>query len=217
MTQRRNLMTPVTHMRDARSLISGLTTTGPDDAGTSVDDDRSLVARARKGDERAFDQLVQRHKGVAYRAARSLGGVEDVDDIVQDAFIKVHRRLDRYDPDRPFRPWLMAFVANEASHRRRSRARRQNLAERFSSSPATSESTPEDEALVAADRRKLWQALQDLSEKDRRVIVYRHLLEMSEIETAAAIGCPVGTVKSRLARALKRLRVILSEASDHHG
>src|SRR4051794_33727183 len=100
----------------------------PDEpVGQSGDTDTALIVRAREGDMAAFEELVRRHATIAVRAARSFGGRDEVDDIVQDSLVKAHRALARFDLGRPFRPWLIAFVANEASHRRRSRLRRVRL------------------------------------------------------------------------------------------
>lgn len=177
-----------------------------------ADTDRALIVRAQAGQASAFEELVRRHQGIAFRAARSFGGFDEVDDIVQDAFVKAHRGLEAFDPGRPFRPWLIAFVANEASHRRRSRARRENLHDKMIRKRAESEPSAEDVTLRRRDLECLRDALERLGEKDRRVIIYRHLLEFSENETSDALGCPPGTVKSRLARALVRLRATLAEA-----
>jgi RNA polymerase sigma factor (sigma-70 family) len=176
-----------------------------------ADTDRVFIVRAQHGDRSAFEELVRRHQGIAFRAARSFGGSDEVDDIVQDAFVKAHRKLEDCDPERPFRPWLMAFVANEASHRRRSRARRQNLQDKMVRQRVESERSAEDVMLRRRELEPLREALARLNDRDRRVIVYRHLLEFSENETAAALGCPPGTVKSRLARAMVRLRAALTE------
>ena len=177
-----------------------------------ADTDRALIVRAQAGQGSAFEELVRRHQGIAFRAARSFGGFDEVDEIVQDAFVKAHRSLGAFDPERPFRPWLIAFVANEASHRRRSRARRQNLHDKMMRTRAESELSVEDATLRRRDLECLRDALERLGEKDRQVIIYRHLLEFSENETSDALGCPPGTVKSRLARALVRLRATLAEA-----
>lgn len=182
--------------------------------GQSGDTDAALVVRARQGDVTAFEELVRRHAVIAVRAARSFGGRDEVDEIVQDSFVKAHRALDRFDIGRPFLPWLIAFVANEASHKRRSRLRRARLNESTRAVPRTSESSAEDKTMRLMDGVQLRAALGRLDRKDREVIVYRYLLEFSEAETSEALGCPVGTVKSRSARALARLRRMMDGGGD---
>ena len=99
------------------------------------------------------------------------------------------------------RPWLLQIVANEARNRRRSEGRRERLALRASSGEAAP--SPEDDSV---DRERLLGALEQLSDEHRLVLGCRYLLELSEDETAAALDVPLGTVKSRTARALERLR-----------
>jgi RNA polymerase sigma factor (sigma-70 family) len=202
--ERRNLTTDIALMAVVRSI-------SPRDepGGHSADTDSVLIVRARQGDATAFDELVRRHATIAVRAARSFGGMDEVDDIVQDAFVKAHRALERFDVDRPFRPWLIAFVANESSHRRRSRQRRVRLRESARSARQVAESSAEDRTMDSMDVVTVRAALARLDRKDRDVVVYRYLLEFSEAETAEALRCPVGTVKSRASRALAKLRAML--------
>ena len=182
--------------------------------GQSGDTDAVLIGRARQGDMAAFEELVRRHATIAVRAARSFGGRDEVDEIVQDSFVKAHRALARFDIGRPFRPWLIAFVANEASHRRRSRRRRARLNEAAGAASRSAESSAEDRTMQSMDNVRLRSVLGRLDRKDRDVIVYRYLLEFSEAETAEALRCPVGTVKSRSARALARLRGMLEQGAE---
>ena len=132
----------------------------------------------------------------------------DAEEAAQDAFVKAWRALPRFDRTRPFRPWLLAIVANEARNRRRAAGRREALALRAFAHGAGAEGAPSPElALLVAERDgALAAAVQRLDERDRQVIACRYLLELTEAETAAALGCRVGTVKSRLSRALERLR-----------
>ena len=110
----------------------------------------------------------------------------------------------------PFKPWLLRIVANEARNRRRSAGRRAALALRATQEPS-GEAAPSPEAvLLAGERREeLIAALNRLAEHDREALTCRYFLELSEAETAAALGVRPGTVKSRLSRALERLRAEL--------
>ena len=149
------------------------------------------------------------HQQLAFRTALVLArNAADAEEAAQDAFVKAWRALPRFDRVRPFRPWLLAIVANEARNRRRAAGRREMLALRAAARVADSEGAPSPElALLVAERDgALAAALQRLDERDRQVIACRYLLELSEAEAAAALGCRVGTVKSRLSRALERLR-----------
>jgi RNA polymerase sigma factor (sigma-70 family) len=172
-------------------------------------DDNELVARAREGDDRAYEELVRRHQDVAFRVALLVSGNSaDAEDAAQEALVKAYYALDRFRLEAPFRPWLLRIVANEARNRRRSAGRRDQLAfavsgERSSGDAAPS---PEETALEHERRTALLAALGRLREPDRQVITCRYLLELSEAETAEALGWRAGTVKSRLSRALPRLR-----------
>jgi RNA polymerase sigma-70 factor (ECF subfamily) len=171
-----------------------------------------LIARARQGDLAAYEDLVRRHQEVAFRTAVLLaGGAMEADDAVQDAFLKAHAALGRFRSDAPFRPWLLAIVANEARNRRRASGRRQALALRIAEDRPVGEAAPSPEAAVLdhEQRTELLAALERLRPEDREVVACRYLLQLSEAETAEVLRCPKGTVKSRLSRALARLRTDL--------
>jgi RNA polymerase sigma factor (sigma-70 family) len=171
-----------------------------------------LLARACGGDLDAYEQLVRLHQQLAFRTALVLArNAADAEEAAQDAFVKAWRALRRFDRSRPFRPWLLAIVANEARNRRRAAGRREALVLRAAvasagSAQAAGAPSPEVVLLVAERDSALAAALERLDERDRQVIACRYLLELTEAETAAALGCRVGTVKSRLSRALERLR-----------
>jgi RNA polymerase sigma factor (sigma-70 family) len=171
--------------------------------------DAELVSRAQGGDAPAYEELVRRHAQIAFRTAFLISGsAADAEEAAQDGFVKAHRALGSFSHGAPFRPWLLKIVANEARNRRRSSGRRTALALRAAQeSPSESAAPPPERALLAAEERSaLLGALESLEERDRLVIACRYLLELSEAETAAALGCRPGTVKSRLSRALDRLR-----------
>ena len=160
------------------------------------------------------------HQAVAFRAAYLItGDASEAEDAAQEAFIKAYRALGRYRSGAPFRPWLLAVVANEAKNRRRAAGRRANLALRAAAEGALREASSSPEAAtVAAERRaELLGALGALREEDRLVIGCRYFLGLSEAETAATLGCARGTVKSRLSRALGRLRKVMREEDDAAG
>ena len=150
-----------------------------------------------------------RHQGAATRLAAVIGGSADAEDIAQEAFVKAYRALDRFRDGAAFSPWLMRIVANEARNHRRSSGRRARLALR--ALPAGDYwRTPEDEVVGAQRRATLLDAVDGLPDRDRLVLSCRFLLGLSEAETAAALDCAAGTVKSRTSRALERLRARLA-------
>ena len=176
--------------------------------------DAALAERARQGDERAFEELVRAYQGVAFRAAYLLtGSAADAEDAVQVGFVKAWGALGRFRRGAEFRPWLLRIVVNEAHNRRRSAQRRESLAMRAAFADASGGAVPSPEAatLYREGRQALIDAVNRLDERDRDVLACRYFLELSERETAEVLGVRHGTVKSRTARALERLRAEVSE------
>jgi RNA polymerase sigma-70 factor, ECF subfamily len=172
-------------------------------------EDAELIERARRGDVSAYEDLVRRHRQAAVRTAYlATGASAEAEDAAQEGFVKAYYALPRFRAGAAFRPWLLRIVANEARNRRRAAGRRVRLALRLAEDRSSGDAAPSPEAAVVAreDRRMLVEALSGLREDDRMVIAYRYLVGLSEEETATALGLPRGTVKSRLSRAMVRLR-----------
>jgi RNA polymerase sigma-70 factor (ECF subfamily) len=172
-------------------------------------DDIALAERARRGDERAFEELVRMYQSIAFRTAYLLtGSVADAEDAAQVGFVKAWKALPRFRRGAPFKPWLLRIVANEAHNRRRSAGRLEAVRLRATAAhpPADAAPSPEGAALKTERREQLLAAVQRLGDRDRDVLTCRYFLELSEEETAAALDVRRGTVKSRTARALARLQ-----------
>jgi RNA polymerase sigma-70 factor (ECF subfamily) len=172
----------------------------------------ALVERARRGDTAAYEALVRAHQDIAFRTACLFAGsAADAEEAAQEAFVKAWRALPRFRAGSPFRPWLLAIAANEARNRRRAAGRRAGLALRAATDRTSGAAAPSPEAtlLAGGERDALIAALAGLDERDRAVIACRYLLDLGERETAEVLGCRRGTVKSRLSRALARMRVEL--------
>ena len=172
-------------------------------------DEQALIAAAQRGDQRAYAQLLERHQAVAFRAAYLItGSAAEAEDATQDACVKAWQALARFRPDAPFRPWLVRIAVNEARNRRRGAGRRATLVLRLCPDPAEPASSPSAEtaALAGEERTRLVAAVGRLREDDQLVIAARYFLGLSEAETATALGLRHGTVKSRLSRALGRLK-----------
>jgi RNA polymerase sigma factor (sigma-70 family) len=155
--------------------------------------------------------LVARYTVRAHRAAFLLGAGEESDDVVQETFVKAFRHLSRFRAGEPFAPWLLRIVANETRNVARSRRRRAALALRIPSAEPSSAAPggPVDEALAAERRAWLVAAVNGLPDRERQVLVCRYFLDLSVAETAQVLAWPLGSVKSRTARALNRLRGLL--------
>jgi RNA polymerase sigma-70 factor (ECF subfamily) len=173
-------------------------------------DDSDLVRRARDGDTHAFDIVVQEYSEVAFRVAYLItGSAADAEDVAQESFFKAYRSLGRFREGSPLRPWLLRIVANEARNRRRSVARRPQLELDVAAGSVASDDparSPEDATVAADERATLLRCVNGLPDQDRLVIASRYFLELSTEESAGALRCPPGTIKSRLSRALGRLR-----------
>ena len=175
-------------------------------------DDGELVERAQQGDVEAYEQLVQRYQGLASRVAYLVArDAADAEDAAQEAFVKAYYALGRFRRGASFKPWLLRIVTNEALNRRRSAGRRAGLALRAAEEPVSGDAAPSPEtaALELEKKRTLLAALDSLDEPDRLAVTYRYFLDLSEAEMAAALGVPRGTVKSRLSRALVKLRAAM--------
>jgi RNA polymerase sigma factor (sigma-70 family) len=169
--------------------------------------ERELALRAQRGDARAYEELVRPHQEIAFRVAYVITrNTADAEDATQDGLVKAWRALGRFRTSEPMRPWLLQIVANEARNRRRSAGRREQLALRAANVSGEAAPSPEDATLDADERSRLLAALEQLPDDARQVLACRYLLQLTEEETAAALDIARGTVKSRSARALERLR-----------
>lgn len=162
--------------------------------------------------------LVRRHAAHAHRAAVYLGAGPDAEDVVQIAFVKAYRNIGSFRTGSPFRPWLLRIVANEAKNAVRATKRRRETAERSAildgvdtTGTLGAVTDPLTETLSGERRRELLDAVRALPGSQQRVVVCRYFLDLDERETAAVLGWPRGTVKSRLHRALHRLHAGLDD------
>lgn len=180
-------------------------------------EEHELVDRAKGGDVHAYEELVRRHQSVAVRTAYVITrDAAEAQDASQEALVKAYHSLSRFRAGADFRPWLLRIVANEAIDRVRASSRQARLTLRVAESRPSNDAAPSPEAAALAhdQQQELLMAVNGLSAADRLVIAYRYWLELSEGETADALGIPRGTVKSRLSRALARLREVMSSYRD---
>jgi len=194
------------------TFLARLVAHGPDTSAPTppsvTQSDSDLVRAARRGDVTAYEHLLARHSTLAFRVAILITGSRtDAEDALQEASLRAFRALDRFRPDAPFAPWLLKIVANEARSRIRAETRRlTRQADWLRSDLPALPKSPDDHALDNERRQRLLLALDSLVPDDRLVIQLRYFLDLSTAETAAAIGFAEGTVKSRLSRALAKLR-----------
>lgn len=168
-------------------------------------DDAPLRAAASRGDREAFGRLALALAPTARRVARAiLGNAEEADDAVQDGLLSAWRAIDRYDPARPFRPWLLRIVANAATDARRRRTARRAVD--LAPDLASGSPSPERQAGRALLGDRLRAALATLPERQRTAVVLFDVEGWSHAEIAEFLGVAEGTVRSDVFRARRALR-----------
>ncbi len=178
--------------------------------------DSDLVARLVAGDEEAFARLVAEHGPAARRLARLvLRDVNDADDAVQDGLLAAWRSIARFDPRRPFRPWLMRIVLNAARDLRRRRTVRQTQV--LAGDEASREASPDRQAGRALLRARLQEALATLPERARVAVTLFDAEGYSHGEIAELLDVPEGTVRSDVFHARRNLRVLLAPFLEEVG
>lgn len=171
------------------------------------------MQRARAGSPEAFETLVRRHQGVAYRVARRLVGPDDADDVTQDAFLRAFHRLGHYRGDGSFRAWVLQIVRNTALNALEARRTEpyEAIEELVEAEPAGSARTPVDQLEGRERRERLEAKVRLLPPAHRTVLVLRDIEGFSYEEVAAVTETPLGSVKGRLHRARSELIRILRE------
>jgi RNA polymerase sigma-70 factor (ECF subfamily) len=174
-------------------------------------DQPELITRARRGDEAAWATLVGQYQEVVFRLAYLLcGDADEAEDVAQEAFIRAYYALDQFDDARPLRPWLLRITANLAHNRRRAVGRYLAALRRlFQADPDALVAALPETATQEWEAQTLWQAVRRLNKADQEIIYLRYFLELSVDETAASLQIAPGTVKSRLSRAMDRLRTVV--------
>jgi RNA polymerase sigma-70 factor (ECF subfamily) len=171
--------------------------------------DAELATRAAAGDPDAFGELVERHAPTARRLARTLtSDPADADDAVQDGLLAAWRAIDRYDPARPFRPWLLRIVLNAA--RDLLRRRRVRRTEPLPVAYPSDAPDPERDAGRALLRERLVEALATLPERRRLAVTLFDGEGYAHGEIAELLGVPEGTVRSDVFHARRALRDALA-------
>ncbi len=172
-------------------------------------EEANLIARAQRGDVQAYEALVRRYEQVAFRAAFLIThDTDEAADAAQDAFLRADRALGSFKTDKPFRPWILRIVTNQALNRVKFAQRRSKMTERYASSIATDSAT-EDSIEQREQNERLLVAVNQLADDERALVSLRYFLELSEADIADTLNIPLGTVKSRTHRTLARLREII--------
>lgn len=180
-------------------------------------DSTEIVKKAQNGDISAFEMLIEEHKNNVYKTAYSMvGNHHDASDISQIAFIKAYQNLSKFNFKSSFSTWLYRITVNSCLDEIRKRKRNsdgnvaidddENAFEVISESDTPEEAVERDEL-----KRAVWKNINKLSDKYKKVIIYRDINGFSYDEIAKIEKCSVGTVKSRINRARQALKELIEK------
>ena len=181
-----------------------------------IDDEAAIVAQARQGDAKAFNELLRRYEGKIFRLALHITqNREDAEDVLQEAFLKAYEHLDQFQGQSKFYTWIVRIAVNQAlmKLRKRKSDRSVSLDETIDTGEDTVareiaawDENPEQQYSREEINQILGSAIDDLAPIYRAVFVLRDVDELSTEETAEALDLSVPAVKSRLLRARLQLR-----------
>ena len=194
---------------------SGKPVLEPEPAGTG-----DLMVLVQQGDMGAYQELVHRYQKKVFRVVSTYHrNPEDAMEVLQDTFMKVYSSRHTWDPDRSFPAWLYRIAANASIDRyRRENGNRVESLEEVSESRLLKNASPGRNPLqYLTDRERkatLEAAIRRLPLRQREVLSLRYFGEMQLEEIAEALGCPLGTVKSNLHKAVMALKELLTRRKD---
>jgi len=175
-------------------------------------EEQQAIALLKRGDIGGLETLVRKYQVQAVRAAYLI--VRDralAEDIVQAAFLRAYERIGQFNTGRPFGPWFLRSVVNDAVKAAARRERQVPLDDEAGETVSLADPAPDPGELAeqAETRQAVWAALGELPPAQRAAVVLRYYLDLSEVELADELACPPGTVKWRLHAARERLRALL--------
>ena len=182
--------------------------------------DRELIVQIAGGDTGAFEVLMDRYANKAYQIAYGvLGHRDDAEEVTQDAFVRIFRALPQFRGDSEFSTWMYRIVVNQARNRYRWNRRRGTHMQLSINQPQgedgtgsltydlpDQEKTPDKELIYREWHSEIAREVENLPDVNREALILRNVKNMSYEQIAEVLGCRVGTVKSRIARAREELR-----------
>lgn len=177
--------------------------------------DTRLVKLARKGDHRAFAEIVSLYKDKLYHlACRMTGNRQEAEDVVQDTFLRVFKNLDSFDENQKFSTWIYRIATNQCIDRLRKKRKVYSLDAETSDHEGIDgyamlpcdDRTPESELLLSETQRLIQQAMETLPPKYKSVMILRYMQDLSLQEISEVLDMPVTTVKTRVHRGREFLR-----------
>jgi RNA polymerase sigma-70 factor (ECF subfamily) len=191
----------------------------PAEPDVTIDPERDLIRRWKRGDRRAFEILVRRHMTDAFYVAYGYAGnAEDARDLSQEAFIRAYQARARFDEERPFYPWLYRILKNHCLNFVTRGRHHLSLDDENEHLEIASPAATVLEDMEKSERQRLVRAAIDrLSEDHREIIVLQNFKGHSYREIAELLGIPIGTVMSRLFYARQALRALIEEMERGEG
>ncbi|MFR9651156.1 MAG: RNA polymerase sigma factor [Rikenellaceae bacterium] len=179
----------------------------------STVDDSTLVQRTLDGDRSAYGELVSRHREMVYRLLTTrIGSNTDIDDLMQESFIKAYINLHRFDPRYSFGQWLYTIARNTAvDHFRR---RSDDLTIDDYTMPPSDDGDPEQRVINQEKGEEIARCMDSLSPRHRQLFVMRFIDGFSYEEIAQKLNIPLGSVKTNIHRARKQMTKLLIERED---
>lgn len=181
-------------------------------------DQEKIIARARRGDADAFEQLVAAYRDQVFRLAlRMCGSEADADEVAQEAFLSAWKALPNFRGESQFSTWLYQLTTHAAIDLMRREKRQIAAADITEVNAADPAPSPQQQAEQSEQREIVRDAILQLAPEQREVVVLRFMEELSYEEIGAVLKLPPGTVKSRLNRAKAQLKEILSKSGNLFG
>jgi len=172
--------------------------------------DHALLEAAKKGDLKSFETLILRYQGMVYRFLfHFMGNGSDAEDLTQETFLNLYRKLSLHNSAQPFSSWLITMARNLAISYHRKRAPTPLDPDIISAAIKDICSGPESEIVLREDIAELHLGLQKLPEALREVLIMRYLMDIPLQEVAELLNIPEGTAKSRVFKARNELRDLM--------
>lgn len=178
--------------------------------------DAELVERFKSGEKPVFEELFTKYQDMVFNIAWSMSGNRELaEDITQEAFVRAYLGLPAFRGKSAFKTWLYRIAVNQALRTRGQFARRIEAEQPMEDLMLTSDERSPDEAAEASEmERSVREAIASLPEPQRAVITLRYLEGLELAEVAEVLGSPLGTVKSRIHHALKKISYLLRDWKD---
>ena len=173
----------------------------------------ALIKQVQKGDLDAYGEIVREYqKSVFNVCLRILGNTQEAEDLTQEAFLRAYRNFARYDPSRPFGPWMRVLAANLCyNHLNKAHLEQAPLEDERDSLKTDTRRDPEFLLEISQKNQDLYRMIWQLPENQRIALELRHFQGLSYQEMAEALSLPLNTVRSHLYRARRKLAELLEE------